>query len=261
MRTPHSSSRWTVAGRPFTYGHSARVRQVRNSCLRGFAITGIGLLFLLTAPFQVRADNGVEQWLDSAPAAAEYRPHREQLLDVFEAAAEKTLPREPLLRLLQEAGAKNVPVDTARLALTRELERLSTGDKILSKSGLRLEPEQRSETLANISLYLQSTLSQGVLEAVFHDQDSLEEPAQAAAALVRIKQQTRLGDEPLTRLAEALRRSELPVSGYRSLPAVFLQAQSWSVPTGEALEIVVRELDAGGGLVQINNALRRRRAR
>ena len=218
-------------------------------------------LVILGAPIHMAAEQTLDHWLETDPRAAMYQPHREQLLGVFLSAAERSIPSAPLVRTLREAAAKRAPFDIAYTALDRELERLYIGTAVLERSGLRLDADQRIEVLSNISLYLQSTLSPEVLLLVFEGRNSLEKATQAAAALVRIKQNTGLSDDRVQRLAAAIRRSELPVSAYRSLPAVFLQARSWGVPEAEAAEIIIRELQSGGGLVQINNALRRRRSR
>ncbi|GEM_PF-3432455 len=230
-----------------------------HSRSRRIAVAGL-LLFVTLLP--LHADTAaLDMWFETDPRAGEYRGHREQLERFFETASEHGLPAAPLLQLLREAAAKRVPPAALKTALTRELERLRTASQVLDDSHLHLSETQRDDTLMNISLYLQSGLSPDLLRTIFTERESLTRASEAAAAVVEIRQATTLSEPQLQRLVQALYKSSLPTGGYRSIPAAFLQAHSWGIALEEAYEIVVRELEAEGGLVQINNALRRRRTR
>ena len=210
------------------------------------------------------ASDPVARFFAENPRSQSYEEARSELARVFEAARARNLPLTSLSTLLYEAAAKRVPADRLTAALQRELERLDTVRGILWATGLgetASEGKTRERALRQLSVHMQAGVGETVMREVAEDAQTLDQFIEAAAALASVASASPVSDESLIRLGRALIDSRLDPSGYGSVSSAYIKGRVRGFAPREVTDLVVRVLDAGGGIIQIDRELNARRRR
>jgi hypothetical protein len=221
------------------------------------------LLLLVLACFPAAAEESVvSSWFRTEAKARAYLAIEQQLVATFDAARAADLPLAILVEKLREGAAKGVRPDRLAAGLQEEARRLLEAKEILlARKAAIDDPAVREETLKAMSIALLAGLSPETVGEFF----SLAAPPRrgprdavaALAGVIPVRDATRLADTDIRRLGAALLASRLPAPAFKSVAAFFLRASASGAREQDILEgMVIPSLQAGGGLVQMEDALR-----
>jgi hypothetical protein len=222
------------------------------------------LAFLMASRAAYPDAGGPSAWFRSDPLAPAYRGVQERIERIFNDAERSGLPVRLLLEKLKEGAAKGVDPERLTAGLRAEADRLLAAREIFTEGNV-VFPDSGAfeEAMRTVSIALLAGMSPDLVRDLF----ALGRPpargpadAQAAcAALIEMRESGRLSEEDLGRLGAALMSSRLSASAFRSIPPFFIKARARNIGEGELLDsIVIKVLESGGGLVQMEDALRLR---
>ena len=163
---------------------------------------------------------------------------------------------------LREGAAKGVPAQRLASGLQAESGRLVQARDILLRRKVAItDTRARDETLKAVSIGLLAGVSAESVEDLFAaavpPARGPQDAVAALAAVIPVKDASRLPEADLRRLGVALLGSRLPAAAFRSVSSFFLKASASGVRDAEVLDgMVIRSLAAGGGLVQMEEELR-----
>jgi hypothetical protein len=203
-------------------------------------------------------------WFKSDPLAPAYQGVEEQIRLVFDDAGRSGLPLRLLMEKLKEGAAKGVDPDKLAGGLRAEADRLLLAQEIFARRNVIFAgPGAREEAMQKVSIALLAGLSPELIEELFAlGRPPARGPADAeaaCAALIQMRESGRLAEKDLLRLGVALMSSRLPASTFRSIPPFFIKARARDIGERELLDsIVIKALESGGGLVQMEDSLRLR---
>jgi hypothetical protein len=216
--------------------------------------------FLSIPAFAEDAD--VSAWFRADPRGKAYRSVEGQVTATFAAASDAGLPLWILMEKLREGAAKGVGADRLATGLEQESRRLlEARDILLGQKVPIMDPRTREETMKAISIALLSGLSPAIIAELF----SLAAPplripqdaVAALAAIIPVRDASRLAESDIRRLGAALLASRLSPAAFKSVSSFFLKARASGARDEDVLEtMVIRSLEAGGGLVQMEEELR-----
>jgi len=223
----------------------------------------LALLLLALAGFPAGAEESVvSSWFRTEEKARAYLSIEQQLAATFDAARAAEVPLGILLEKLREGAAKGVRPDRLAAGLQEEARRLREAKDVLLARKVEIDdPALREEALKAMSIALLAGLSPHTAGEFF----SLAVPPRrgprdalaALAAVIPVHDATRLADGEIRRLGAALLESRLPAPAFKSIAAFFLSASARGAREQDILEgMVIPSLQAGGGLVQMEEALR-----
>jgi hypothetical protein len=222
----------------------------------------VSILLLLIAPLVFCEAPELSSWFKSDPRAQAYREIEPQVSRTFDEAEAAGLPLRILMDKLREGAAKGVAADRLSTGLRAELERLLRAQAILERQPVHIaDQEGREEAMKGISISLLAGLPPEAVEQLF----ALSRPpargpqdaVAACAALIQIREMSRMSDTDILRLGAALLGSRLPSTSFRSIPSFFVKARARGIGEREILDsIVIKALASGGGLVQMEDQLR-----
>jgi hypothetical protein len=219
-------------------------------------------ILLLIAPLVFCEEPGLSSWFQSDPRAQAYREVEPQISRTFDEAAAAGLPLPILMDKLREGAVKGVAAERLSTGLRAEMERLLVAQGILERQSVTLPDRKgREEAMKGISISLLAGLPPETIEQLFAisraPARSPQDAVAACAALIQIREMSRLSDADVRRLGEALLRSRLPAASFRSIPSFFVRARARGIGEAEILDsIVIEALESGGGLVQMEDQLR-----
>ena len=222
----------------------------------------VSILLLLIAPLVFCEEPGLSSWFQSDPLARAYREIEPQVSRIFEEAGAAGLPLRLLMDKLREGATKGVAADRLSTGLRSELERLFLAQAMLDRQSIPLpDQEAREDAMNGISISLRAGLPPDAVEELFaRSRPPARSPRDAVAtcaALIQIRETTRLSDADILRLGAALLGSRLPSTSFRSIPSFFVKARARGVGEREVLDsILIETLESGGGLVQMEDQLR-----
>lgn len=223
-------------------------------------------LFLLTAAFAAFAadESVVQAWFRTESRAKPYSGIEARILDLFSEAGTRKLPEQVLLGKLKEGAAKRVDPERLLVGLKEELERLTSAQGIVEGSGIVFpDPAARQAAVKDMSVYLLGGLGVEVLKGILAQAILLShgyaDAISCCDALVKLREMSTVDDKGLLRIGRALLASRVPPSGYKTIPSLFLRAKVQRIAEADILDdIVLRTLESGGGLVQMEEELVRR---
>ncbi len=227
----------------------------RSACL---------LIFLTVAAAAFCQDAGVDSWFKADPRAKAYMDSKADVLRVFAEAQAADLPLWVLMDKLREGASKGVSPDRLTAGLQSEAARLSAAKSILArvKPGIA-ERQEYEEALRDTSIALLAGIGGETIEALFSGTRTsvrtYRDVLAACAALIQMKNSSRLSENELQRLGETLLASTLPSSSFSSIPSFFVKARAAGLRESDILDsIVLKALESGGGFVRMEELLRMR---
>lgn len=201
----------------------------------------------------------LSEWYESSTRSGRYESVRAELAAMFSRAAAFGLPQTPLLRIVQEGAAKRVSASVLAEAVDAELERLQTVDRILQE--LELAPEDEPERLLafqTMSLAMKLGIRQEPLRELLSVSEDLTRSLDALDALCEIATYTRVPTEHLVMVGTALIGGKMKTEGFESIPAFYLKGDLLGLSAEDVSRIIVRALESGGGIIQIDREISRR---
>jgi hypothetical protein len=205
----------------------------------------------------------VDTFFAEHPRSEMYASIRAELHRLFAAVRDEGVPPAPLMSVLREAAAKRVPAERLLQALAAESERLRLAVDVLAE--YQLLPAQdtaRGDALRRISVYLQGELSvagmQGIARSAAELETGLAATLEAMEAVSSVTATAGLAPDRQRRLGEALLMSELDPDGYGAVRSAYVKGRLAGLTAQTITEIVVRVLEAGGGIIQIDRELTER---
>lgn len=229
--------------------------------MQGRRIIVILCIALLSAP-AFAEDADVSAWFRADPRGKAYRSVEGRVTAVFEAAKESGLPLWILMEKLREGAAKRVGADRLASGLEQESHRLlEARDILLGQKVPLVETRTREEAMKAVSIALLSGLSPAIISEMFSlAVPPLRVPQDAVAALaaiIPVRDASRLAEPDIRRLGAALLASRLPPAAFKSVSSFFLKARASGARDEDVLEtMLIPSLEAGGGLVQMEEELR-----
>ena len=224
-------------------------------------VSVLACLILLALPV-FGEDPGLSAWYRSDPKARGYASVEAELSATFEAAAAADLPVRVLLEKLREGAAKGVAPTRLAAGLRAEADRLAQAAAILSRAQVPVSDRLlREQTLRAVSIALLAGFSPGTVEQLFlravPPARSPQDVAAALAAVIPVKDASRLAEADLSRLGAALLASRLPAAAFKSVASFFLRAAASGARDVDIIDtMIVPALEGGGGLVQMEEQLR-----
>ena len=207
--------------------------------------------------------NELSSWLQKNPQGKAYQNAEENLNRVIESTVEEGLPTEILMDRMREGAAKKVPEDLLVNALNEELDRLVLARTILQNEGIQFSSKGAyQDALREISLLLLNGVSgefvSGLLTFSMSQDKGIEGVLAAGRSLLLISGTGPLSEDQLYNLGKAFLSSRFSPTGYFSVASLFIKASVNQVEPVELLAPVIRILEQGGGLIQLERELRRR---
>jgi hypothetical protein len=221
----------------------------------------LACLVLLALP-ALGEDAGLSSWFRSDPKARAYAAVEAELAATFDAAAAADLPTRFLLEKLREGAAKGVAPARLAAGLRAEAQRLSQAADMLAHAPVPFpDRAAREETLKAVSIALLAGFSPGGVEALLAraapPARGPQDVVAVLAAVIPVKDASRLEEPDLVRLGAALLGSRLPATAFKSVASFFLRAAASGARDGDILDtMVIPALEGGGGLVQMEEKLR-----
>ena len=197
-------------------------------------------IILLAAAMAVRAHSPppdldcvarLDAWFDIEPRANQYAAVRPQLETILVETHSRALPCDTLFSKLNEGATKRVRPELLVLALDAELDRLVQAHEILAQVGLHDgTAEATREIYQTMSIMLVAGPPGEVIEHILQ-------------------------------LGHIVAASNLGPEGYSALASLFTKGQLYRVSRDDMLALVTDSFAHGGGLIQIDQELNRRRPR
>ena len=225
----------------------------RSACL---------LVFLIIAASAFCQDADVESWFKADPRAKAYMDSKADVLLIFGEAQAAELPMWVLMDKLREGASKGVSPDRLTAGLQSEAARLSAAKAVLARGKVDIaERREYEEALRDMSIALLAGIGGDTIESLFAgirmSSRTYRDVLAACAALIQMKNSSRLSEKELRRLGETLLSSKLPSSSFASIPSFFVKARASGLRESEILDsIVVKALETGGGFVRMEELLR-----
>ncbi len=222
-------------------------------------------LLVLLAPAVYGEEDEVAAWLRQDPRAAAYRDFEPALSRMVSEATAAGVPPALLLDKLREGAAKGVAPDRLTSGLVSEVARLQAAALILRRQdAVPTDQRQYQDMLRNLSYAQAAGIGVQTLESLFATARGLGRPAleaiAACNALIQMRSLSKLSDEDLRRLGDAILSSRQPASAFRSIPPLYLKARAAGLSESEILDsVIVDTLRHGGGLVQMEEQIRTKR--
>lgn len=242
-----------------------------GSTTKSLQIGFLSVLLLLISVSLVWAENVWEKkdllkWLDKETTPTQYKDFESDFFDLFTRNVTSPVVPDLLMERLYEGGAKRVPAERLLDGLSKEKERLQRVVRIVAGIGYtelsidNLKPHVKALSIA-LRGDLTFSLVEEILEESFKNEYSLTVGVSACTTLFQISRITFLTEKDFLKLGNALLNSSLPASGYSSLTSVFIKGRGSRLKDSDIMDIIVRILERGGGLVQIEREISRRTRR
>lgn len=205
------------------------------------------------------------RWMAAEEAAAPYASVEPRIIAAAKAVLAAKIPERLLLERLKEGVRKRAAPDRLAQAMEEEADRLIFLAGELDASGLPLTGEARERALSDGALFLRASISREEYRAVVLKTAAKDYPAERVAATVSALaaiDPSRVVDSPTRlRLAEAIAGSSIKTGRIDSLISAFTRGRSFGLSPDRIARIVSDELDLGGTLMSIDEALNRERKR
>ena len=200
----------------------------------------------------------LETWLGTSRVARPYQGVAERLTRIARDLESTGVPAGALLDRIREGAAKGVDPEVLVSAAEAEAGRLRLASDLLATAG-PVEPDLRVQAVSVLSLCLRGGIEPAtlavLLSAGVSDRAGMERALAAGQTVLTLRGITTLGAPALSRLGVALVRGRLPVGAFASVGALFVKARGAGLDDQEATDLMVSVLDAGGGLIQLSNAV------
>ena len=208
-------------------------------------------------------DQEITEWLRKDEKGKQYQKAEEELRGILDDAEEEEIPSGILMNKVREGASKRVTEEVLVSAVESELARLRTARTILEANAVSFPSEEAYQNaLKELSLFLLNGLTEEQLSRLLAEAQAGRMGIRAALAagktLMVIVAINGLDEQQISRLGDALLASEFSPEGYDSVASLFLKANVYRIDIADIVEPVIEILRGGGGLVQLENAVRRR---
>jgi hypothetical protein len=220
----------------------------------------MSLVALSAIADQGKAEKELSSWIRKNPQGQQYEKAEPQLGRIMGDAEEEEIPPEILMNKVKEGASKKVGQEALITALEQELARLRIAQRILQSTGAEIPSEKAYHSaLQDMSLVLLNGLSKEILEALIREAQKeelgIDAAIQAGKSLMIIASLEEIPNEKLMQLGSALLASDFPPKGYGSVASLFIKANVNKVRSGELIDQVIRILNEGGGLIQLEREI------
>lgn len=248
------------------------------------------ILILLVYSYSLSAQTdtvaqSLDNWFNRQTASAKYEPVKDELLTLFLSAYAQSLPLKILFERLQEGASKNIPAKKLLKALDDEVKRLSEIMTMI-KNINTLSFEQRrvyffpglnagnipeendrqrkvlEDLMHQLSILNRGGISVQSMASLFTLAVNEEKPDDTVLlvlyGLIKIPGLSNLDNEEITGMGIALIKSTLSPESYGTLASIFVKGRTYNLNYSIISDIVIQELQRGGGLVQIEQEIIRR---
>lgn len=234
-------------------------------------ILTVFFLLLILSPFSfsqeaVSTSAEVKSWFESKSAKA-YMPYKDEILDLFLSAENKDLPGEILQDKLHHGAAKHVPPKILLEALRKTFRRMESAREILFpwKEELDNKPEKRERGIKNLVIYLSSGLQKNHLlsfsKTTKKADRELKDLYSISELSLELMHLTNLSEGKIANFSQEVLTSSLSRESWTVISSLFLKAKAWNISSEDTLELFNNILENGGGVLQMDREIQRRRKR
>jgi hypothetical protein len=226
----------------------------------------------------------LDQWFKEQPGTASYLSLKEDLSILFSEAQARNLPLSLLYERLQEGISKHVPPQRLLKALEFEVEQLSRIVEMMKevdalcfsrrefyffiKEGMQWDLLGRREDTPVVDLIHQLSLfnRSGILiksmsnlfTCAIENEKSINTMLSVLHGLIKIPGLDNLKQRETVDLGKALIKSALSPDSYGTLSSIFVKGRVYHLTYSTISDIVLKVLNRGGGIVQIEQEIIRR---
>ncbi|MBN2736480.1 MAG: hypothetical protein JXR70_05825 [Spirochaetales bacterium] len=238
----------------------------------------LSLLFLLSTQLysdQEETYQEILSWLNTKSRAFNYDKIDEELLFIFNQAKEANLPLDILFNRLKEAASKKIKSNQIFSVLSVELKELFKIKQIILKHNPCLAPLDNDENLQGIPVskiqreritlvlyYIKSDIPAETIDSAMTTacevQKSYQQVFHLFNVFITITALHNLNSIELTELCDAVLRSKLNSDSYPSIASFFLKGHSSHINYSVIRNVIIKVLNSGGNLINIENELFRR---
>jgi hypothetical protein len=248
----------------------------------------IFILLLHSFSLSAQADTveqSLDNWFSKQPGSVKYLSIKNELCTLFTLAYNQSLPLKILFERLQEGASKNIPAIKLLTALKEEVKRLyeiismikdintlSCAEKQVNFfPGLKAgripgeKDDQRKvleDLMHQLSIINRSGISVQSMSSLFTLAVKEEKPEKTILlvlhGLIKIPGLNNLNNNEITGIGIALLKSTLSPESYGTLSSIFVKGRTYNLNYSIITNIVIQELERGGGLVQIEQEIIRR---
>jgi hypothetical protein len=223
----------------------------------------------------------LDQWFKEQPDAASYLSIKEDLSFLFSEARARNLPLSLLYERLREGISKHVPPQRLLKALEFDVEQLSRIVEMMKvvdalsfsrreihffiKEGIQwdvLNREQNTpvfDLIHQLSLLNRSGISIESMSNLFtcaiENEKSINTMLPVLHSLIKIPGLDNLKERETVDLGKALIKSALSPDSYGTLSSIFVKGRIYHLNYSTISDIVVKVLNRGGGIVQIEQEI------
>ena len=231
----------------------------------------------------------IDAWYSRDRNASIYKDIRQNLIDICRRAESAQLPPELLFAKFREGAAKRINANRVMNALEEELLRLQSIQALINHVDQSYEQtysqvyfffpgENEQERLSELvelpnisvnkieiiqqfSILVRSGLTIDLMQRVFlyaaNRQQAYPYVLYLFKSIIDIPAFTRLDAENLFTLCRAVLASQLPASTYPVITSLFIKGNRYNLSYPVIARTIIEELDQGGGLIQVEQALKR----
>jgi hypothetical protein len=201
----------------------------------------------------------LSQWLRTDSRTERYLPVESSIIEIAHDAQTLGLPLGPIVDKVKEGANKGV--DPAKLvaAVGTLVETMKNARETVEKH-VKPAPEK---LIRETTLFIEGGLDPAIVIApligLSIDEKNDTEPFRAACAVLLEVHALRIDDQKiLGSLGKSIVASRLPVSAYESVFTLFIKARAGRMGDADIITMITKILDDGGGIIQIEQELRRR---
>ena len=208
----------------------------------------------------------VTRWFGSE-SARPYIPYKEEILDLFRKAEKKGLPAHSVQDKLQHGAAKQVSPEILLEALRKTYRRMESATEILLpwETELKTKPKERDRGIKNLVIYLSSGLMEDHLLALSKTTKKtdrkLEDLYSISELSLQLMQITDLSQKNILAFSQEVLNSSLSREAWNAIPSLLLKAKAWNISSKDTVELFANILKNGGGILQMDREIQRRRKR
>jgi hypothetical protein len=191
-----------------------------------------------------------------------YGDIQEELFAVLKNAEQTGVPESLLVTLIREGMAKSVKSEVLLDVIQKEYDSYRYLSALAEQEGLGNENQENyGEFLKSLNIYRKMGLPAELLEYALQAGESWKDVLYALDGVTKILTTVDLEISTYFTLLESLFKSQLPPKYYPSLGNVFLKARNSGLNSIQTAEIVIKTLNSGGGIIQINRRIEERSPR
>ncbi|MCA1753193.1 MAG: hypothetical protein LC641_00550 [Spirochaeta sp.] len=189
-------------------------------------------------------------WYAESPLATRYTAIRGELEELHAHTVEAGVDPEFLLIFLREGAAKGVAPERLLPAADQYVQHTLVAARVLE-----VAPWNPDDLLPAAVSFLQIGYGESDLLRLVSAASSSRRAREGLYTLAAIHRGESPESDLLMELGEALLASEIPVASFSAIASVYDQGRDAGLSSGRILELFIRTIEQGGGLIQLRRAV------